>query len=131
MRDERWQQLEPAGVVAIPTPTASTPPAPPPPPGGWKLPAFPGSLDLARTADGVLVISQADRRIAMSRLLLDQLAESSFLRHSDDQLTFVGQDAAGQPCTVTYERVGFDPTDHPAANEGGFHLLQRVEQETP
>ncbi len=104
-------------------------PEPPPPPSGWKLTAFAGLLNLAHKTDGTLVIEHADRCVAVSRALLDQLAKSPHLRCNGDRLTFIGLDADDVPCSVIYDRVGFDPTSHPALNEGGFHLLQRVEQE--
>lgn len=130
MLSDRHLALSLAGVAAIPAPWSSGRPDLPPPPLGWKLAAFLDSLDLTRTPEGPLVIRHAGHRIAVSRRLLGQLAESPGFRRNGDLIGFDGQTEDGTPLTVTYRQVGFDPTSHPHANEGGFHLLQRVEQET-
>ncbi|MCW2768532.1 MAG: hypothetical protein JWO11_4491 [Nocardioides sp.] len=54
MMDDRRQQLNPAGVAAIPVVTSSTPPEPPPPPSG----ARPGT-GRVRIATGGLVSTTA------------------------------------------------------------------------
>ncbi len=92
------------------------------------LDTFSGTLDVRELiGDHPLLIFQADPRVAVSSRLLDLFRRMPGVSQGGDVLTIVGVGRDDQPCQATYRVVGFDPTNHPEANEGGFHLLERAE----
>lgn len=95
---------------------------------------FTGSLDVReRITDGLLRIRAADPRVAVSRTLMQAFHANPNSTWNGRHLAITGIDGDGQPTTVVYQTTGFDLTAHPEANEGGFHLLERVDssQEAP
>lgn len=95
---------------------------------------FTGALDIReRIEDGLLRIRTADRRVAVSRTLMQAFNTNPNTVWDGRHLTVAGIDGDDQLAEVVYRSAGFDPTAHPEANEGGFHLLERVDsrQEAP
>jgi hypothetical protein len=85
---------------------------------------IPGALELSRSSDGRYVIGRADQSIDVSMVLLTGLL-GSCASNQDGLIIFSGVDESGHPRHVAYREVGFNPTDNPEANEGGFVMLER------
>lgn len=87
-----------------------------------------GSLDITRTQDQKVLVRRADPEIAVSAKLMTEieLGQHSQVTRRGDELTICGIAEAGYPVAVLYRISGFEPTAAPDANEGGFHLLDRV-----
>ncbi len=84
----------------------------------------PGALELSQSPDGRYVIGRADQSVDVSMVLLKELL-GPCASNQDGLIIFSGVDESGHPRHVAYREVGFNPTDNPEANEGGFVMLER------
>ncbi len=93
---------------------------------------FPGVLDIhVRDHDQLLKIRAADPKVAVSQKLLDDLCALPGGSRDGNQIVLSGIDRGFRPHQVAYRIAGFDPTNSPEANEGGFHLLERIDPPPP